>query len=169
MSCQFPPYSTPNSVQGKLCRVLRPHHILGSIRFLGRGKKTFRKPLDPHHEEELPEFGAKSMPDRLVFMWGVADHGGLGRALFVSPDHSKGQHHLSFVHHKYRLEFGEYPDVVVQERDHEVTHSKGQTLIPSTLFGCNEITPEAKVTIAGQVLKVSCGVNHTAALVKEIV
>ncbi|KAK4297550.1 hypothetical protein Pmani_030041 [Petrolisthes manimaculis] len=103
------------SVQGKLCRVLRPHHVLGSFSFPSRGKTKFHKPLDPHHKEELPEFeyvGARSTPDRLVFTWGVADHGGLGRASFVRPDHSKGQHHMAYVHHPHRLEFGEYHDVI---------------------------------------------------------
>ncbi|MPC28451.1 Williams-Beuren syndrome chromosomal region 16 protein [Portunus trituberculatus] len=94
-----------------------------------------------------------------------------------------------------------------------VTYSKLPTPIPSTLFGQNEITPDAKVTsvtcginqfavinsqgslftwgknpggclgqrhkkdqyfplhvcIGGQVMKVSCGVDHMAAMVKEIV
>lgn len=63
---------------------------------------------------EFEYVGARSKPDRLVFTWGVADHGGLGRASFVRPDPSKRQYHLAFIHHPHRLEFGEYHDVRVQ-------------------------------------------------------
>ncbi|XP_050727668.1 RCC1-like G exchanging factor-like protein isoform X2 [Eriocheir sinensis] len=95
-----------------LNRVLQPA-CLHAVR--GKKRAKFRKPLDPKHAEDLPEFefiGKRSRPDTLLFTWGVADHGGLGRASFIRPDASKKQHHRSYVHHPHRVEFGEYHKVV---------------------------------------------------------
>ncbi|XP_042237238.1 RCC1-like G exchanging factor-like protein [Homarus americanus] len=99
-----------------ISRVLQKVGGSGGLGYSIRGKKTkYRKPLDPHHADELPEFeyvGARSQPDTLIYTWGVADHGALGRASFVRPDHKNRQQHLSYVHHPHRLGFGEYHKIV---------------------------------------------------------
>lgn len=99
-----------------ISRVFQVFNGCASARHSTRGKKTkYRKPLDPQHSDELPEFeyvGARSRPDTLIFTWGIADHGALGRASFVRPEPKKNQHHLPYVHHPHRLEFGEYHKVV---------------------------------------------------------
>ncbi|KAG7160373.1 RCC1-like G exchanging factor-like protein-like [Homarus americanus] len=61
---------------------------------------------------EFEYVGARSQPDTLIYTWGVADHGALGRASFVRPDHKNRQQHLSYVHHPHRLGFGEYHKIV---------------------------------------------------------
>ncbi|XP_068227515.1 RCC1-like G exchanging factor-like protein [Palaemon carinicauda] len=79
-----------------------------------RGKTKFRKPLDPHHADEVPEFqftGLRDNADVLVYVWGVADHGGLGRASFVRPDFKAGQKIMHYKFKPHRLGIGEYYEV----------------------------------------------------------
>lgn len=110
----------------------------GAVSSLGyhiRGKKRkVPKPLDPHHADELPEVeyvGTRSQPDKLVYTWGVANHGALGRPSFIRPDKEKRQHRLQFVQHPHRLAFGEYHKVT------DLTCGYG-----FTVFAVNK-TPEA--------------------------
>ncbi|XP_045609753.1 RCC1-like G exchanging factor-like protein [Procambarus clarkii] len=112
-------YCTPKSLSSPyklITRVLQVSSGCGSARHSIRGKKSrYRQPLDPQHAEELPEFeyvGVHSRPDTLIYTWGVADHGALGRASLVRPEHKKKQHHLHYLHHPHRLEFGEYFKVI---------------------------------------------------------
>ncbi|CAL4072884.1 unnamed protein product, partial [Meganyctiphanes norvegica] len=76
-----------------------------------RGKKTkakLRKPVDAREAEELPEFeyvGVNRKSDILLYTWGVAAHGGLGRGTFVRPG-KKYSRPMDYCHHPHRLGFG---------------------------------------------------------------
>lgn len=110
MSLSFQHTRTAHSL---LQKVLQPVSCVQPVR--GIKKAKFRKPFDPQLAEELPEFeyvGKSSRPDTLLFTWGIADHGGLGRASFVRPDTAKKQKPMHYMHHPHRAEFGEYHKVV---------------------------------------------------------
>lgn len=107
---------SPVATLSLISRVLKQCGGFPSFIYPVRGKKTkHRNPIDPQHADELPEFeyiGQSSQPDTLVFTWGVADHGAIGRSSFVRPDHKKKQKHMPYMHHPHRLDFGEYHKVV---------------------------------------------------------
>lgn len=107
------PFKQTRATHTLLQKVLHPVCRSHAIRGIKRAK--FRKVLDPQHADDLPEFeyvGKSSHPDTLVFTWGVADHGGLGRASFIRPDLSKSQKPMSYMHHPHRVAFGEIHKVV---------------------------------------------------------
>lgn len=60
---------------------------------------------------EVEYVGTRSQPDKLVYTWGVANHGALGRPSFIRPDKEKRQYRLQFMQHPHRLAFGEYHKV----------------------------------------------------------
>ncbi|XP_045131422.1 RCC1-like G exchanging factor-like protein isoform X2 [Portunus trituberculatus] len=109
----FLPFKHTTATHTLLQKVLQPVRLSHPVR--GIKKAKFQRVLDPQHTDDLPEFeyvGKSSRPDTLVFTWGVADHGGLGRPSFVRPDTSKKQTRMSYMHHPHRAEFGENHKVV---------------------------------------------------------
>lgn len=80
-----------------------------------RGKQTkFRHPVDPKDAEELPEFeyaGRNQKSDTLLYVWGVAAHGALGRGTFVRPG-KKYSRVMDYCQHPHRLGFGEFYELV---------------------------------------------------------
>lgn len=156
-----------------------------------RGKKTkYRNPIDPSHADEVREFeyvAPSSKPDTLIYTWGVADHGGLGRASFVRPDPKKKQTHWPYRHHPHRLGFGEYYKVIDVGCGYGFTvfavdktsnaSCFGTGLNTDSQIGNHEprhdnplgmlITPgpvEIPLTDAARVLKVASGRAHTVML-----
>ncbi|XP_064111602.1 RCC1-like G exchanging factor-like protein [Macrobrachium nipponense] len=97
-------------LQGVECR---PEQM-GVFKLHVRGKTKYRKPMDPSHADEVPEFqfvGLRNKADTLAYVWGVADHGGLGRASFLRPDPKSRQKRMHYRFTPHRLGLGEYYEV----------------------------------------------------------
>ncbi|KAK7084561.1 Williams-Beuren syndrome chromosome region 16 protein [Halocaridina rubra] len=153
-------------------------------------KIKHRKPLDPQHADDIQEFqyvGSRSKPDTLLYVWGVADHGGLGRPSFVRPDPKKRQHHMAYRYSPHRLNFGEYYKVVdiacgygftvFAVEDCEQASCFGTGLNTDCQIGTQEprqgnplgmlIAPapiEVPLNKSSNILKVACGRAHTVML-----